>query len=554
MKGGQFQFLLLALGIGVAPAWGQEGKAVEAQAAARETASGSRAVDNGNTTLVRIERFEVKGNTLLAPELIERILSPYKGENRSYTDIQLALETLEGAYRKAGYSAVHVLTPEQEITAGTVLFQVMETVVGKVTLKGNRYYDKGNIRNALPALVEGYTPSARKLSENIRLANENPTRQIDVVLALGEEENTVDAQVNVVDSSPRKFFVTVDNTGSQSTGMYRVGVGIQHNNLFNRDQAATFNYVTSPGHVQDVKQVSASYRIPLYSTGDSVDLIAARSDTNAGTSPIVGGYLLTFSGKGNVYGAHYNHYLPRYGDYASRLAVGLDYRAYFNNCQINGAAVCGASGNDLSVFPVSVSYGGTLTKAAYIADYTAAIVRNLPGSARGGSGDFAAARAAGTKADYSLLRVNGSLMGLLPQDWQYRAAGNLQYTRDALVTYESIGLVGANAVRGFLEREVSDDRGAVLNLELYTPELAPKLHLESGSLRLLGFVDRARGWKVALPGEAAVQDSVGSVGLGFRYVYGKYLTAKFDWAKVTGAGGGRKTGDSRGQVSVMASW
>ncbi len=540
---------LLALrGAGTSPAQGQDANPSPAPAPQAEAT-------NGNTALVRIDSFQVKGNTLLETELIERLLNPFKGNNRSYTDIQHALEALEGAYRSAGYSAVHVVTPEQDITDGTVTFQVMETVVGKVTLNGNQHYDKPNIRNALPSLAEGYTPSARTLSENLRLANENPTRQMDVVFSQGEEENTVDAEVNVHDSSPHKVFATLDNTGSSSTGMYRTGIGYQNNNLFNRDQAATFNYVTSPDHVSDVTQLSGSYRMPLYSLGDSIDLIAAHSDSNAGTSPIVGGFLLTFSGKGNVYGVHYNHYIPRQGDYTSKIIAGLDYRSYFNNCQINGTAICGASGNDLTIHPFSLTYGGTLAKPAFVADYSTSIVHNISGGAHGTISDFSAARAAGAQADYSILRFNGSLLGALSQDWQYRVAGNLQYTRDSLVTYEDIGLVGANAVRGFLEREVSNDKGAILNFELYTPELAPKLHIENGSFRLLGFIDRGQGWNVQLPGEPMVRNTVGSAGLGFRYTYGKNITTKFDLAKVTNPGdSSRKAGDTRGQIGVMVNW
>ena len=517
---------------------------------------------SGNTALVRIERFQVKGNTLLDAGLIERLLNPFTGDARSYTDIQLALEALEGAYRNAGYSAVHVVTPEQEITEGTVILQVIETVVGKVILKGNQHYDKNNIRNALPALAEGYTPSARNLSENVRLANENPTRQIDVVLAIGEEENTVDAQVNVQDSSPHKIFFTLDNTGNSSTGNYRTGIGYQHNNLFNRDQAVTFNYITSPGHVKDVTQVSASYRLPLYALGDSVDLIAAYSDTNAGTTSVggPGGPLLTFNGKGNVYGAHYNHYFPRKGDYTSKIIAGLDYHIAINNCLLAGAACPGTP--DINVLPLTLTYGGTLTKPTYIADYSTALVHNLSGGKNGGSSVFSAARA-GTPADYNILRLNGSLTGVLPQNWQYRLAGNAQYA-DALIPSENLSLVGATAVRGFQEGEFRNNVGYVLNVELYTPELAPQFKIKDGSFRLLGFIDSASGWNKLLAGEIANRTSVGSVGIGFRYVHGKNITAKFDLAKVacTDTDGKTcsntnvvsRTGDTRGHISLMANW
>ena len=171
-----------------------------AQNAMQPTSATTPPDTSDSTSKISIDHFIVKGNTLLNPALIDSLLEPFKGDEHTYTDIQLALEALEGAYRKAGYSAVHVITPEQEITNGTITFQVLETVIGKVILKGNEHYDKQNIRNALQALIEGYTPNARMMSQNIQLANENPTRQIDVVLALGEQENTVDAQVNVQDT------------------------------------------------------------------------------------------------------------------------------------------------------------------------------------------------------------------------------------------------------------------------------------------------------------------------------------------------------------------
>ena len=569
MKNYSMQYLLLALfAMGALPSQAQVVK--EDSNVAQEqrltpappiSAPDSQAATNGNTALVRIERFQVKGNTLLDPGLIERLLNPYKGDARSYADIQLALEALEGAYRSAGYSAVHVVTPEQEITEGTVTLQVIETKVGKVILKGNQYYDTTNIRNALPALVEGVTPSARVLSENIQLANQNPTRQIDVVLALGEEDNTVDAKVNVQDSSPHKFFVTLDNTGNPSTGMYRVGVGYQNNNMFNRDQALTLSYITSPDHISDVTQIAASYRIPVYSLGDSVDLLAAYSDTNAGTTSIggQGGSLLTFSGTGDVFGAHYNHYLPRQGDYTSKIIAGLDYRTAVNNCLLANSTCPGTP--DINVLPATLTYGGTLTKPTQVVDYSVSGVHNLP-SGSSGSDIFNETRP-GAGSDYSILRLNGSLAGELPRNWQYRLVGNAQYTNNGLIPAERLSLAGESAVRGFIEREFSNDNGYVINVEIYTPDLASELHIKDGSFRLLGFVDSGSGWNTWLPGEIANRTSVGSVGVGFRYTQGN-LMVKFDLAKVactstdgvtcTSTGTVSRNGDTRGVVSMVATF
>lgn len=560
----RFSFFTLLAGVTFLSAsptlWGEDASASAESTAVVQTSENTPAQEfetNGNTALVDINHFDVQGNTLLDAALIESLLAPFQGEGRSYTDIQRALDALEGAYRNAGYSAVHVNTPEQEVTKGIVIFQVIEAAVGKIVLSGNAYYDADNIRNALPALVEGATPSARELSANIRLANENPTRQIDVVLAIGEADNTVNAKVNVQDAPPDKLFFTLDNTGNQNTGMYRVGIGYQHNNLFNRDHSATFNYSTSPTQANNVTQVSASYRLPIYSLGDSIDLIAAYSDTNAGTTDMGPVGTLSFSGKGHVYSARYNHYLPRQGDYTAKIVAGLDHRAYLNNCILAGTTCPGVA--DVTLHPVSLTYGGTLTKPTYVFDYAATLVRNLPGGSRGHTADFNAARpgpfnTGGAAPNYTILRLNGSFSSVLPEDWQYRLAGNAQYTKDALLAYEGLGLVGANSVRGFTEREASSDKGYVLNAELYAPDLAPKMDMSNGSFRLLGFIDHASGQVVPLAGETATRTSAGSVGAGFRFTYGKNLMARFDLARVTQGVGNVKAGDRRGHISMVASW
>jgi len=516
--------------------------------------------------IVRIDRFVVKGNTLLPTSQIEHLLEPFKGKGRTFADIQYALEALEGAYRTAGYSAVHVVTPEQKITEGTITFEVIENVIARVVINGNQYYDKKNIRNALPGLVEGSTPGTRELSRNIQLANQNPTRQVDLVLAMGEEENTVDAKINVQDSSPHKFFLTLDNTGNQSTGMYRTGVGYQNNNLFNRDQALALNYITSPNHLADVRQYSASYRIPVYSLGDSIDLLAAHSSTNTGSLNLGSVGSMAVTSQGDTYGAHYNHNLARRGDYTSKFIFGFDSRLTLQNCAGSNAqatsAGCASIG-DVDLLPFTLAYGGTLTKPAKVTDYSVSAVHNFPIEKKGNQSYFdAVSYGRNLPDDYNILHLNGSVSGVLTKDWQYRLVGNVQYA-NALLASEQLSLAGANAVRGFIEHEFANDRGYFVNLELYTPELAQTFKLKDGSLRFLGFVDSGAGWnKITNPADTSKRTTLGSVGVGFRYNSGKHLTVKFDLAKVTCAdndgvtcdGGVNKTGDTHGQISVLGSW
>jgi len=516
----------------------------------------AEAIVQTHTGRFDIDRFNVEGNTLLKPDEIEAVLTPFTGKQLEYSDLQHAINALRQRYRSAGYSVVWVVAPEQDLDRGVVTLRVIEARIGKVTVAGNRFFDESNIRSSLPALKEGVPPRAGDISANAQLANENPAKQVDVVLRPGENQRVVDATVDVIDVRPLKAFLTVDNTGNPQTGNYRLGIGVQHANLFNRDHVGTFNYVTSPGRWSEVSLYSGSYRLPLYSWGDSMDLIIAYSDVSAGTAQTVAGPL-TFSGKGTVYGLRYNQLLARHGEYSQRIVYGLDYRAYQNECALGnfGAAGCGPAAVDVTVRPISLAYSGTWAKPGRVSDFYAALSHNIPGAANGRESDFNAARPSpnggdGASSRYTILRFGASIVNAFESNWQVRAAFNAQHTLDSLVSGEQFGIAGATAVRGFLEREIARDTGYFANLELYSPNLAGILVPGESNLRGLLFYDIASAANNTLAGETRAQISIASIGAGLRWNIQRNFNLRFDLAQVMNAGGSKNAGDLRGHLSV----
>ena len=227
-----------------------------------------------------ITRFQIEGNTLLSAEELQRTVAPLTGPGRVYGDVQQALEALEAAYRKAGYSAVQVNVPEQELTSGVVIINISESVIGQITVSDNKYFSEQNIRNSLPQLQVGKSPNLTAISQAVQLSNDNPAKQVNVALSVSDEEGKVDADVKVTDYNPLRVFMTVDNTGAPATGNWRTGVAIQHANLFDRDQVGTLAYTTSPDSPSGVKVnlYSLGYRIPLYTLGDSIEFIYAKGN------------------------------------------------------------------------------------------------------------------------------------------------------------------------------------------------------------------------------------------------------------------------------------
>jgi len=493
-----------------------------------------------------IRSFTVTGNTILPQAEVERLVTPFTGPKRVYGDIQKALEALEGAYRTRGFSAVQVFVPEQTLDTGSVKLSVIEAKISIIKIEGHAFFDEANIRSALPSLTKGKTPNARDIAANVRVANENPARQVDVVLGAGDKEDDVNATVTVSDSRPVKFISSLDNTGSNATGLHRLAIGVQHANLFNADHVLTAQYTTSVEKPSLVDIYSFGYRVPLYQFDGSLDLILAKSSVSSGTSATVAGPL-TFTGKGNIFGLRFNQYLPRRGEFTHQITYAFDYKAFENACTVGilGAAGCGAAAFPVTVHPLSVTYSGSWAGVGQQTGFSLGASANWAWGGNGMNSHFATQRTAsagaaqgGAKADFVVFKGSLSHARVLPGDLQIRAAMSGQWTPQPLIAQEQFGLAGSTAVRAFQEREFARDRGYYANFELYGPDWGDKV-LAGSNLRMLVFYDLARGDNFRLPdlrpGDSDQRLSIASAGMGVRFNLGKSLSFRADYAVVTQA-------------------
>ncbi len=136
----------------------------------------------------------------------------------------------------------------------------------------------------------------------------------------------------------------------------------------------------------------------------------------------------------------------------------------------------------------------------------------------------------------------------LPAEWQVRAIINGQYTNDALIPGEQFGAGGATSVRGFDEREISNDSGINGNLEVYSPQLCQNVDWQC---RVLGFYDTARATRNnALPGEFKLI-TISSIGIGARVAFRKNVDLQMDLGHVLRAEAtATRRGDNRLHVRL----
>ena len=489
-----------------------------------------------------ISRFAVSGNSLLAPSEVEAAVAPFAGKNRDFGDVQRALEALEAVFHARGYKVVTVNLPEQELGGGVVRLEVMEPKIGQVKVRGNQAFDEANVRNSMPALASGRTPNLDDVSANLKMANEHPSRKINLQLQSGASDDVVDANLDVIDEKPWRAMLNLDNSGTPQTGKTQAGVVLQHANLWGRDHLGSFQYTTTVEKPDQVSVYGLGYHIPLYALGDSVDLFASYSNVNSGVVS-AGLFDLGVSGKGATFGARYNHVLARRGSLEGRLVYGVDIKAYKNDVLFAGQNF----GNDVTVRPVSIGWVGNVSlDDAAQASFSLAAVQNIPGGSRGRPVDFERARA-GADDSYSMLRLSGAYSRMVAGEWQLRVLINGQWTDDALVSGEQFGAGGNASVRGFDERALSTDSGAFSNIELYSPNFCASSRWQC---RAVAFYDAAYGERnKELPGELR-STTIASTGLGLRLAMGTSMNMQLDYGHVVRPGAVDTTSRNKLHVRV----
>ena len=474
-----------------------------------------------------IRGYQVEGNTLLPQEQISLAVMPFTGPQSSFDTIQLALEALEKAYLKAGYGAVKIEVPEQDLQEGVVKLTVVEARLDRITVEGNKLRSEDNIRRSLPALVTGQVVNLDALQANLDLANDSFSKYTGVTFRQSESSVQTDAVVRISDDDPIRFLMSLDNTGSVASGRYRLGFSFLHSNLFDRDHTLSVQWLTSPTRFSKVAILGLGYRIPLYAMGgDSLDFTLGYSNVDSGQID-----LFSVSGSGRIIGARYNQRIKPIGEWQHKLSYALDQRTYDSSITATPGGTSLVP--DLQVRPIGITYSGNMRNAQRDLAASVTLSRNLPGGTKGSTAAFnQPGGRAGSDAAFTTLRYSANVTERLSTNWSLRGAIQGQYSTDLLISGEQFGVGGAESVRGFAERAIAGDRGVRIGLEAWGPDFGPRTGLAELRLQPIAFFDA--GWVRynLAPGTVTAQ-SIASVGLGLRGSWARSASFKLDYGYVT---------------------
>jgi len=474
------------------------------------------AAGGGETTY--IQEYRVKGAKQLGSEEIGEVVYPYLGPGRSADDVEGARAALEKAYQDKGYQTVSVEIPKQDVRGGVVFLQVNENTVGRLRVKGSRYFSLEQIRNGVPSLAEGGVPNFNQVAREIVSLNQMADRRVTPTLRPGVEPGTVDVDLNVKDTLPLHGSVELNNRYSANTTPLRLNGSINYSNLWQLGHTVGFSFQIAPERISDAQVYSAYYlaRIPGV---DWFSLMVQGTRQNSNVSTLGGG---ASAGNGTIAGIRAMFTLPApntKGFYHS-LSLGVDYKHFDQDFITTGSTVA----SPITYYPISLDYNAALVTENSTTELSAAVVAGTRG-AGSNTAEFDNRR---YNADGSFLYLRGDLSHThdLPLGFQVYGQVQGQASAYALVDSEQFSGGGLDTVRGYLESEVLGDSALIGSFELRSPSLPKVLGIDEW--RVYGFTE---GGSLTLNDPLPEQQSrfdLASVGAGTRVQFLKIFNGSLD--------------------------
>jgi hemolysin activation/secretion protein len=235
-----------------------------------------------------VRTYDIKGNTLLASNLVADIVSKHTGTNITVADIIKAGSDLQMEYRNRGYVTARVTIPPQKIdTNAVVMINVTEGRLVEINVVGNRFFSSNNVMRALPSLHTNTMLIGDIFEAELGRANANQDRAIRGELKPGPEEGTSALDLKVKDRLPLHAKVDFNNQNSPGTPELRVNSSLLYNNLWQYEHSLGFQYGFSPTQYKAgnqwnfydlplVANYGGFYRLPLGNPADVSSAIAGK--------------------------------------------------------------------------------------------------------------------------------------------------------------------------------------------------------------------------------------------------------------------------------------
>ena len=163
--------------------------------------------------------------------------------------IETVADRITKFYRERGFILAKAYIPEQQVRDGIVTLTLLLGTLGEVRVTDNQLYDTESITSVFDDDLAKPVTSA-VTEENLYLLNDYPGLSVVGFFEPGDQVGDTRLQLKVQDEKQFSAFARVDDHGSKQTGLYRLYVEGQANNLAHLSDQLTLGILHSfsPGN------------------------------------------------------------------------------------------------------------------------------------------------------------------------------------------------------------------------------------------------------------------------------------------------------------------
>lgn len=433
-----------------------------------------------------IKEIKLEGNTLFSAEELKPLWAPYENRTLHFSELKILAKSLTEYYRSRGYTTSRAFVPPQKIENGVVIIKILEGRIHKVSVEGNKYFDRRTYEDAVPFRQNDifHYPA---LENSLYFLNQKADREVKAYLMPGETLGASDIVLKVKETNPLHAFYELNNHGTKLTHRARSIFHLDHNNLTGHEDILNSGYSTAEEGAFNAGFLAYSY--PLEKRGTTLRLETSYAKSKIvkhfKSSDISGGYLSFSPSVSQVFIKRPDFMLEGLLSFEMKDSKTLlgDSKLSFDRIRM------------LSVGP-QMTWRDRSGKTFLTSELHWGIPGFL-GSLEAGDPHASIANSGG---EFHYYTVSAIRVQRLPGRSFLLLKTSGQWTNNSLPSPEQYRAGGAFTVRGYPESEAIGDYGYNLSAEYQIPAfffpddwIVPRTELKwKDAIRLVGFVDAGK--------------------------------------------------------------
>ena len=469
---------------------------------------------------VFVHDIHVTGSTVFSNAELAEVIAPYRNRELTTEDLERLRLSLTLLYVNNGYLTSGAIIPDQDVTFGTIVIQMVEGRLSRIDIEGNQWFRNSYLRDRVARGVS--TPlSIQPLQERIQLLQQDSRiERINAELKPGDVRGESILNVRVKDANPFKAWLEFNNYQTPVVGAERGLATVAHQNVTGHGDQFMFTYGRSHG-VNPI--IDTSYSLPLNAYETTLTAYYRRNAFLVVENPFRS---LDLNVDSEIIGIAVRQ--PVYRTVTDEVALTLTGEHLY----LKTTSAFDAPGLPSLFIPGSSTTGvATVSALRFSQEYThrspsfvfAALSRFSVGL-----NVLGATVNSGALPDGQFVSWLGQAQAVkrIEEWWGIQLLGRVaaQIANDRLFPLEQMPVGGRFSVRGYRENTLVRDDAVLASFE----SRVPLLRFASGEDRLqfAQFVDFGRAWNAK--GDTPDPHTLASVGVGLRWTILPQERARFE--------------------------